>query len=57
MTDQPARVVERYSDEALMDRYFELARQPEKHAQELAAIDAAIQARLLATYGAESGSS
>ena len=41
-----------FSDEALMHRYFELADHPEDHAEELAAIDAAIQARLFATYGA-----
>ena len=43
---------EQFSDEALMHRYFELADHPEDHADELAAIDAAIQARLFATYGA-----
>ena len=43
---------EQFSDEALMHRYFELADHPEDHAEELAAIDAAIQARLFATYGA-----
>lgn len=43
---------EQYSDEALMHRYFELSNHSEAHADELAAIDAAIQARLFATYGA-----
>lgn len=43
---------EQYSDEALMHRYFELSDRPEEHAEELAAIDAAIQARLFSTYGA-----
>lgn len=43
---------EQYSDEALMHRYFELSDHPEEHADELAAIDATIQARLFATYGA-----
>lgn len=49
---------EQFSDEALMHRYFELSNRPEEHADELAAIDAAIQMRLFATYGAaEPGSS
>jgi hypothetical protein len=49
---------EQFSDEALMHRYLELSDHPEAHADELAAIDAAIQARLFATYGAnEPGSS
>ena len=49
---------EQFSDEALMHRYFELADHPEENADELAAIDAAIQMRLFATYGAApSGSS
>ncbi|GAB3355479.1 hypothetical protein [Lysobacter tyrosinilyticus] len=43
---------EQFSDEALMHRYFELSDHPEEHAEELAAIDATIQARLFATYGA-----
>ena len=43
---------EQFSDEALMHRYFELADHPEEHAEELAAIDATIQSRLFATYGA-----
>lgn len=43
---------EQYSDEALMHRYFELSDRPEENADELAAIDAAIQSRLFATYGA-----
>lgn len=43
---------EQISDEALMQRYLELADHPEEHAEELAAIDATIQARLFATYGA-----
>jgi hypothetical protein len=49
---------EQFTDEALMHRYFELSDHPEAHADELAAIDAAIQMRLFATYGAsEPGSS
>lgn len=49
---------EQFSDEALMHRYFELSTHPEEHADELAAIDATIQMRLFATYGAaEPGSS
>jgi len=49
---------EQFSDEALMHRYFELSNHPEENADELAAIDAAIQARLFSTYGAaEPGSS
>lgn len=43
---------EQYSDEALMHRYFELSEHAEEHADELAAIDAAIQSRLCSTYGA-----
>lgn len=51
-------VYEEFSDEALMHRYFELSNHPELHADELAAIDAIIQSRLFATYGAaEPGSS
>lgn len=45
-------IYEQFSDEALMHRYFELSNQPEENADELAAIDAAIQTRLFATYGA-----
>ena len=49
---------EQFSDEALMYRYFELSNQPEDNANELAEIDAVIQSRLFATYGAaEPGSS
>lgn len=43
---------EQFSDDALMHRLFELAGQPGDHAEEMAALDAAIQARMLATYGA-----
>ncbi|KQY52643.1 hypothetical protein [Lysobacter sp. Root494] len=43
---------EQYGDEALMHRYFELSEHAEEHADELAAIDAVIQSRLFATYGA-----
>ena len=43
---------EQFSDEALMRRYFELSDHPEENAEELAAIDTAIQSRLFATYGA-----
>jgi hypothetical protein len=45
---------EQYSDETLMHRYFELSEHAEEHADELAAIDAAIQSRLFSTYGAAS---
>ncbi len=49
---------EQSSDEVLMRRYFELSDHPEENADELAAIDAVIQARLFAAYGAsEPGSS
>lgn len=44
--------LDRYSDQELMDRYFQLSSHPEEHGEELAAIDAAIQSRLLAAYGA-----
>ena len=40
------------SDEVLMRRYFELFDMPEQNADELAAIDAVIQARLMSEYGA-----
>jgi len=43
---------EQFSDDALMDRYFELSNQPDCNVVELAAIDAVIQSRLFATYGA-----
>lgn len=43
---------EQDSDEALMHRYFELSEHAGEHADELAAIDAAIQSRLFSTYGA-----
>ena len=43
---------DQFSDEALMSRYFELSGHPEENAAELAAIDATIQARLSAAYGA-----
>lgn len=46
-----------YSDDALMQRYFDLSGQPEQHAEELAAIDAAIQQRLVARYGRAEGTS
>lgn len=39
-------------DGALMRRYLELSGNPELNAAELAALDAAIQARLMAAYGA-----
>jgi hypothetical protein len=42
---------EKFSDDALMRRYFELADHPEDHREELAAIDAVIQSRLSAAYG------
>jgi hypothetical protein len=49
---------EQFSDEVLMRRYFELSDHPEENADELTAIDAVIQARLFAAYGAsEPGSS
>ena len=50
--------LDQYSDEALVQRYFELSARSHENAAELAAIDAAIQSRLFATYGAaEPGSS
>ena len=45
------------SDEDLMARLFELYDHAEEHASELAALDAAIQARLAATYTPEPGHS
>ena len=52
MTQPKFGTYEQFSDEALMRRYFELADHPEEHAEELAAIDTAIQSRLFDTYGA-----
>ena len=46
---------EQYSDEALMRRYFELSTRPEENSAEMAAIDEAIQQRLLSTYGRADG--
>ena len=49
---------DQFSDDALMRRYFELSERPDEHADELASIDALIQSRLHAQYGAaEPGSS
>ena len=45
------------SDEDLMNRLFELYDHPEDHAAEMAALDAAIQARLAATYTPDAGHS
>ena len=44
---------EQWNDEALMHRYLELSEHPEENAGELAAIDAVVQSRLIATYGAD----
>jgi len=44
---------DQFSDEALMQRYFELSTRPDDNADELAAIDATIQSRLFAVYGAD----
>lgn len=52
MAQTPIGSYEHYSDEDLMNRCFELASGGEQNAEELAAVDAAIQARLAATYGA-----
>lgn len=41
------------SDEYLMNRLFELYDHADEHAEEIAALDAAIQARLAATYTPE----
>ena len=46
------RALDQYTDDALMTRYIELSAHADQHAAELAEIDAVIQARLLATYGA-----
>ncbi|MFC5577738.1 hypothetical protein ACFPOA_06925 [Lysobacter niabensis] len=43
---------DKLSDDALMHCYLELSNQPDANADELAAIDAAIQSRLFAAYGA-----
>jgi len=52
MTQTSPASYEHFSDEALMHLYFELSLHPEQHAGDLAAIDAAVQSRLFATYGA-----
>jgi hypothetical protein len=52
MAQTTSGAFEQCSDEVLMQRYFELSASPENHAEELAMIDAAIQARLFAAYGA-----
>ena len=58
MTSTIIDSLDQYSDEALVQRFFDLSARSDKNAAELAAIDAAIQARLFATYGtAEPGSS
>lgn len=44
--------LDRFTDEDLMDRYFQLSAAPEAHTEELAAIDAVIRARVGAVYGA-----
>jgi hypothetical protein len=48
---------EHCSDEDLMNRLFELYEHADEHADELAALDQAIQARLAATYTPEPGHS
>ena len=45
------------SDEDLMHRLFELYDHADEHAAEIAALDAAIQARLAATYTPDPGHS
>lgn len=55
MAQTNAGPYEQLSDETLMHRYFELSDQPDENAVELAAIDAAIQARLFARYGVADG--
>jgi hypothetical protein len=50
--------LDQYSDEALMQRLFELSAHSDENTDELAAIEAVIHTRLFATYGAaEPGSS
>ena len=48
---------EEFGDEELMDRYFSLSLHPEGHAEELAAIDAVVQARMFSAYGAAAAGS
>ena len=53
MSEMSTAPIEQFSDEALMQRYFELSTRPDDNADELAAIDATIQSRLFAVYGAD----
>jgi hypothetical protein len=48
---------DRCSDEALTQRLFELYDHPDEHAAEIAELDAAILARLAATYTPDPGHS
>jgi len=52
MSQTSFSLYEQFSDDALMRRYLELSMRPDGHHEELAAIDATIQARLMAAYGA-----
>ena len=49
--------LEQCSDEVLMRRLFELYDHADQNAAEIAALDAAIQARLAATYRPDPGGS
>ena len=49
--------LDQFSDEALMNRLFELYDHADDNADEIAALDAAIQARLIATYTPDPGAS
>ena len=57
MSEMSTAPIEQFSDEALMHRLFELYEHPEDHAAEIAALDAAILARLAATYTPDTGGS
>ena len=47
--------IDECSDEVLMNRLFEIYDHADDHAAEIAALDAAIQARMMATYTPDPG--
>ena len=57
MSQMSTAPLAQYSDEALMNRLFELYEHAEDNAAEIADLDAAILARLAATYTPEPGGS
>ncbi|GAB3383435.1 hypothetical protein [Lysobacter fragariae] len=51
MTLMPIGALDQCSDEMLMTQLYELSSHADEYAAELAAVEAAIQARMFATYG------